>query len=64
MRFPYRHMMAGAIKQIMNAAPANTALPHAIPTASYKPGANRGKLKPAIVLMKAAAPVALAAYVS
>lgn len=59
---PYFHIIIGTTIHITIAVPARTAFPHAMPNLSYNAGANNGKLNPAIVLTKAAAPVALAAY--
>jgi hypothetical protein len=60
---PHFQRQTGAkIPRTRDTKPSNE-FPQPIPNESYIFGANSGKLKPAMVLKNAAAPVALAAYV-
>lgn len=60
---PHLHSNIGAPIPIVPAISASKLFPQPTPSFSYIPGANNGKLKPAIVRIKAAAPVADAEYV-
>lgn len=60
---PYLHNSTGAAIPRVRAIKASILFPHPTPNLSYIAGAKSGNEKPAIVLTKAAAPVAEAAYV-
>lgn len=58
---PYLHNATGATNPSVKLTNPRTEFPHPTPSTLYILGANSGKLNPAIVRTKAAAPVAEAA---